>query len=310
MDLLADVLAVAGVRSVLGARIEASGRWSAAWSSVRGASFYAIGSGVAWLTPADGSLRQLMPGDVVLLPDGGSHMLASAPDASDAVVRARDCVVAERARSDGEVLRLGSGEVETHILGATYEYDRTVSIPILAMLPAVLHIRADNSGTSLDDTVRLLCRELASPQLATGVVLNRLVDIVLIQLIRAWLASEPDAIQGTWLGVLHDPVVSAAMTKLHSDPGRQWTADALAAELDISRTTLARRFRDVAGEAPGAYLTRWRMDLAAIRLRDSNDTLDTISRSVGYTSVYAFSRAFRRSRGQAPGRYRSLSRAS
>jgi AraC-like DNA-binding protein len=72
----------------------------------------------------------------------------------------------------------------------------------------------------------------------------------------------------------------------------------------VSRATLPRRFLAVAGETPGSYLTRWRMDLAALRLRDTDNTLDTIARSVGYTSVYAFSRA----RAQAPGRYCVTSR--
>ncbi|NKY53807.1 helix-turn-helix transcriptional regulator [Nocardia vermiculata] len=93
-------------------------------------------------------------------------------------------------------------------------------------------------------------------------------------------------------------------------PAPGWTIDSLAAELTISRSTLTRRFRTVTGAPPADYLTRWRMDLAAIRLRDTDDTLDTIARSVGYTSVYAFSRAFRRIRSQAPGQFRSAVRAT
>ncbi|WP_416567197.1 helix-turn-helix transcriptional regulator [Nocardia testacea] len=80
--------------------------------------------------------------------------------------------------------------------------------------------------------------------------------------------------------------------------------------MTLSRSTLTRRFRAVTGTAPAEYLTRWRMDLAAIRLRDSDDSLEAIARSVGYTSVYAFSRAFRRARSQAPGQFRSAARAT
>jgi AraC-like DNA-binding protein len=306
MDLLADVLAVAGVRGTLGARIEAAEQWGISWSDIRAAAFYAVTAGTAWLGLPGQPPRQLMPGDVVLLPTGTAHTLSSDPDAA---VRSCDCTVAEQARTGATVLRFGSGEVQTHILGASYEYDPTVSTQVLSLLPEVVHIRADNGGTCLDDTVRLLSRELAHPQLATAVVLNRLVDILLIQLLRVWLARKPADARGSWLGVLADPVVSVAMTKLHQQPARAWTIDLLAAELAISRTTLARRFRAVAGETPGNYLTRWRMDLAAVRLRDTDDTLDTIARSVGYTSVYAFSRAFRRARQHSPGRYRTAVRA-
>jgi AraC-like DNA-binding protein len=305
MDLLADVLAVSGVRGTLASRIEAGQEWGIRWTDIPGAAFYAVTSGTAWLGLPGRPRIQLLPGDVALLPTGTGHTLTSDRDSAASPC---DHMEAERARVDGGVLAFGSGEVRTHILGAAYEYDPAVSTQILTLLPELVHIRADTGATCLDDTIRLLARELAYPQVATAVVLDRLVDILLVQLLRVWLAGEPAEADGTWLGVLRDPLLGAAMTKLHSDPARAWTAELLAAELAVSRATLSRRFLAVAGETPGGYLTRWRMDLAAIRLRDGDDTLDAVARSVGYTSVYAFSRAFRRARGQAPGRYRAESR--
>ncbi|HEX4221824.1 MAG TPA: AraC family transcriptional regulator [Pseudonocardiaceae bacterium] len=307
MDVLADVLAVAGVRSMLGARIEAGENWGFDNCGLGTAAFYAVTAGTAWFSVPDQPPRRLMPGDVLLLPTGIAHTLSSEPGVAS--LRC-DRTSAEHPTACGTVLRLGSGEIRTQIVAASYEYDPTVSTQVLTLLPEIVHIKADNGGSCLDDTVRLLSRELAYPQLAGAVVLNRLVDILLVQLLRVWLHDHPADTQGSWLGVLGDPLVSAAMTKLHQDPSRAWTTESLAAELAISRTTLARRFRTVAGETPGGYLTRWRMDLAAVRLRDTDDTLDAIARSVGYTSVYAFSRAFRRARDHAPGRYRIASRAA
>ncbi|GAB2747216.1 AraC family transcriptional regulator [Amycolatopsis magusensis] len=303
MDLLADVLAVGGVRGTAGARIEAGGTWGLAWHVIGAAAFYAVTSGTAWLSLPERDPRQLMPGDVVLLPSGTPHALTGAPGTPAAT-----CPRCDEAMANGSALRVGAGEVRTHILGATYEYDPTVTTQVMAALPQVLHIRADHGGTCLDDTVRLLSRELAYPQVATTFVLNRLVDILLVQLLRVWLARRPDEVRGTWLSGITDPVVGVALAKLHQEPARTWTTESLAAELTISRSTLTRRFRAVTGSAPADYLTRWRMDLAAIRLRDTDDTLDSIARSVGYTSVYAFSRAFRRSRSQAPGQFRSAAR--
>jgi len=112
----------------------------------------------------------------------------------------------------------------------------------------------------------------------------------------------------SWLGALSDHTVGAAMSRLHEDPARSWPTAALARETGVSRATLTRRFATVTGESPGAYLTRWRMDLAARRLRDSDESLEAIARSVGYTSVHAFSRAFSRQRSQPPGQYRAASR--
>ena len=159
----------------------------------------------------------------------------------------------------------------------------------------------------LGDTVRLLARELAHPQIATAVVLNHLVDILLIQLLRVWLETESTQ-SVPWLGAFSDPAMRDALTKLHENPARNWTTAALAKELSVSRATLARRFPAVVGQTPGVYLTRLRMDLAALRLRDTDDDLETIAAAVGYTSVYAFSRAFSKARSQPPGRYRVLAR--
>ncbi|NKY35667.1 AraC family transcriptional regulator [Nocardia speluncae] len=307
MDILADILTVGGVRGSAGARIEAGGTWGISWSARCTAAFYAVTSGTAWLCLPGREAQQLMPGDVVLLPSGVEHGLSSAPGVP--LAPCGECG-GDAAMADGSVLRLGAGEVQTHILGAGYEYDPTVSTQVMTTLPHVLHIRADHGGNCLDDTVRLLSRELAYPQIATAFILNRLVDILLVQLLRFWLAKHPDEARGSWLGVLADPVVSDALTRLHEEPARGWTIESLAAELTISRSTLTRRFRAVTGAAPADYLTRWRMDLAAIRLRDTDDTLDTIARSVGYTSVYAFSRAFRRARSQAPGQFRNAARVT
>lgn len=304
MDILADVLAVGGVRGTAGARIEAGGTWGISWDARCDAAFYAVTSGTAWLRLSGQEAQQLMPGDVVLLPNGAAHSLSSAPG-----VPLAPCG-GDAAMADGSVLRLGAGAVQTHILGASYGYDRTVSTQVMTSLPPILHIRADHGGNCLDDTVRLLSRELAYPQVATAFVLNRLVDILLVQLLRVWLAKSPDEARESWLGVLADPVVGDALAKIHQEPARGWTIDSLAAELTLSRSTLTRRFRAVTGIAPAEYLTRWRMDLAAIRLRDTDDPLGAIARSVGYTSVYAFSRAFRRERSQAPGQFRSAARAT
>ena len=62
------------------------------------------------------------------------------------------------------------------------------------------------------------------------------------------------------------------------------------------------------GDTPAGYLARWRVDLAAQRLRDSDDTVGAIAGSLGYTSEYTFNRAFARARGVPPGRYRARSR--
>ncbi|GAB3821972.1 AraC family transcriptional regulator [Kribbella italica] len=306
MDLLAEVLAVGGVQGTLGCRVEGAEPWALQWTDNPGAAFYAVTAGTAWLAVHGRAPLRLSAGDVVLLPTGVDHTISSDPGA-----KAPQCDPgkAAHARLTGDVLRFGTGEVQTHLLAAMYSHDPAVSTQVLHLLPEVVHLPTESSGTCLDDTILLLTRELAYPQLATSLVLDRLVDILLVQFLRVWLARRPEDAQETWLGVLDDPLLTSALTKLHADPARPWTTELLATELGVSRATLTRRFASTTGQAPGAYLTQWRMDLAARRLRDTDDTLDAIARSIGYTTPYAFSRAFTRSKGQSPGRYRVTARA-
>lgn len=307
MDLLADVLALSGVRGTAGARVEAGEAWGVWWTDVSGAAFHAVTAGVVWLGLPGQTPLKLLPGDVVLLPTGTDHSLTSDPGV---VARPCDHAAAERSLAERGTLQFGSGPVQTHILCASYQHDPAVTLQVLASLPEVVHIRADHGGGCLSDTIRLLARELAHPQIATAVVLDNLVNILLVQLLRVWLQTQPPSAGTSWLGVFSDPLVNKAMVKLHQNPARRWTTEALAEEIFVSRATLARRFPAVVGQTPGAYLTRLRMDLASLRLRDTEDDLETVARSVGYTSVYAFSRAFRQARAQPPGRYRAAARAS
>jgi AraC-like DNA-binding protein len=305
VDLLAEVLAVASVRGAVAASVHAGEPWGLELARVPGAAFHAIIAGTAWLRVRGRADVRLMPGDVVLLPTGSAHALSSERDGT---LVPFDHIAAEQALAAGDVLHIGTEPVHTRILCASYRHDPAVTTPLFTLLPEVVHIAAGSSGTALDDTLRLLAGELAHPRLATSTVLDRLIDVLLIQLLRTWVHTDAVMPSGSWLRALGDPVIAAALNALHTDPARTWTIDSLAEEVAVSRATLARRFPTVVGDTPAAYLTRWRMDLAARRLRDTDDPIEVIGRSVGYTSEYAFSRAFSRARGQPPGRFRIRSR--
>jgi len=243
-----------------------------------------------------------MPGDVVLLPTGLAHDLASGPDAR---CEPFDHLAAEQALTTGQALHIGPGAVQTRIVCASYHQDPALTLPVLALLPEILHVRSTQATTALQATVRLLAAELSQPQPGSATVLNHIIDILFVQLIRAWMAAAPPAAGKSWLRGLADPITGRAIAALHADPGRSWTTGDLAAHAGVSRATLARRFTSHVGETPASYLTRWRMDLAARRLRDGTDPISVVAASVGYTSEYAFSRAFSRARHIPPGRYRA-----
>ena len=305
MDLLSHVLDVSGVRGTVAARVEAGRHWGFTWNNIQGAAVHTVTAGVVWLSLPGRPPLELMPGDVVLLPTGMDHSLSSAPGV---ITPPCEYAAAGRTQPADGALRFGDGDVQTHILSASYTHDPAVTLQIMRLLPEVVHLRADHGGSCLADTVRLLGRELTYPQMGASVVLNRLVDILLVQLLRVWLAVQATPLQGSWLGVLTDPQMAEALSKLHQQPERSWTTEGLAAELGISRATLARRFQAVVGQSPVDYLTQWRMDLAARRLQDTDESLEEVAEAVGYTSVYAFSRAFSRERAQSPGRYRANAR--
>jgi transcriptional regulator GlxA family with amidase domain len=137
-----------------------------------------------------------------------------------------------------------------------------------------------------------------------------LIDMLLIAVIRRWLDEQAGAEPPSWLRALRDPAVARVLAVLHARPAGPWTLESLAGEVHLSRATLSRRFAELVGEPPLTYLAGWRMHLAAQRLKYSTDPLETVARAVGYTSEYAFNRAFSRHQGQPPGRYRRLAQGS
>jgi AraC-like DNA-binding protein len=305
MDLLADALRVSGARGSLGVQLEAGGTWGLWLDTFPGAALHAVSAGTMWLDLPGERPRRLETGDVVLLPAGTAHGLSSEPG-----VRMAPCdrEAAIAASSSGGVVRLGPSPVRTRLLTLHYDQDPEVSTLVLTSLAAPLHVPSrDNS--SLEGTIRLLGDELAHPQVGTTAAVNSLIDLLLVQFVRAWLTGHPAERSSSWLGAVLDPVVRDALARIHQEPERPWTTASLAAAISVSRATLSRRFPAALGQTPGTYLTRWRMDLAALRLRDTDETIDTMAGTVGYANPQSFSRAFRRARGVAPGEYRRAVRA-
>jgi AraC-like DNA-binding protein len=299
VDPLADVMDVSRVSGAMLANVRAHAPWGLALPQSSGASFHALTSGTAWLRVDGAEPLQLMPGDVLLLPRGIPHRLSATPDGR---CRPFDRTVKEQLMtSEGDLVLDGTGAVTTFVC-AGYDYDHDVAHSLLSALPAVLHMPADPvAGLPVTTLVSLLAGELGVRRAGARAAVARLIDLLLIHVVRAWSA---DAEPPSWLRALHDPVVGRALAELHARPGEPWTITSLATEVHLSRATLARRFTELVGEPPLAYLTRWRMDLAARRLKDTTDPVQSIARDVGYTSEYAFNRAFSRHRGLPPGRYR------
>jgi transcriptional regulator GlxA family with amidase domain len=177
---------------------------------------------------------------------------------------------------------------------------------LLSVLPATVVLRASEWRTPL---VPLLLDEMEHEGVGQASLLDRLLDALVVSAVRQWAVTR-GAEAPAWLDAAPDPAVADAMALMHDRPGEPWSLVSLAREVGVSRAALARRFRERVGESPIAYLTSWRMALAADRLRGSTDTVGRIAVSVGYPSPFSFSTAFQRVYGVRPSAYRSLSSQS
>ncbi|GAA3292425.1 hypothetical protein GCM10020295_11730 [Streptomyces cinereospinus] len=135
-------------------------------------------------------------------------------------------------------------------------------------------------------------------------VLDRLLDLLLVSALRAWF-DRPQNHAPVWYRTTDDSVVASALRLMHDDPAHPWTVATLAAKAGASRSGLARRFTRHVGEPPMTYLAMWRVALAADLLRDTDATVGSVARKVGYSNAFALSVAFKRRRGITPTQHRA-----
>jgi AraC-like DNA-binding protein len=205
-----------------------------------------------------------------------------------------------RGWTDGGERADDDGEATTFVVGA-YPAQGEISHGLLDALPVVIRVAGGDTG---DPVLDHLAAEIALDAPGQQAVLDRLLDWLLVCTLRAWFdqpGNEPPA----WWAAQRDPVVGDALRLLHADPAAAWTVAALAAQAGVSRSTLARRFGELLGEAPLTYLARWRMTLAAdLLVTREAATLAEVARCVGYGDPFGFSTAFKRIRGVSPSEFR------
>lgn len=301
-DLLGQVLERTALRGRVFCQTEARAPWGLRFGAQREAAFHLVTSGACWLTSGR-QKRQLTAGDLVLLARGGAHVLADDPT--------RETVSLEDWLARGRTFGGARGASGTcRVLCGIFGFDTPApQHPVLELLPEVVHLTGESvrQRPELAATVDSLVREHATERSGTSVVVSRLLDVLFVQILRAWTSTQPAGGAG-WLGALDDAVLARALGLIHRDLGRAWTVEALARAAGSSRATLARRFVAEVGQAPLAYLARARLREAARRLERSTASLAEIAADVGYGSEFAFNRAFRRELGVPPGRYREQAR--
>ena len=194
----------------------------------------------------------------------------------------------------------------TEVLTGTYNAEGEVSRRLLDALPSRLVLRRDEWQTPV---LGLLAAEMPRDEVGQDAVLDRLLDLLLIDAVRTHFSRAELAAPG-WYRARRDPVVAQAVRLLQESPAEPWTVGTLARQTRVSRATLARRFADVVGQPPMEFLTQWRVTLAADLILDPAETVASVARAVGYSSPYALSAAFKRVRGVSPHQHRTAQRES
>ncbi|WP_425861182.1 AraC family transcriptional regulator [Arthrobacter sp. TWP1-1] len=307
MDPLTHLLDGPRARRAFTLRVVMSGSWSIDVQDKAPLTVVAMMTGHAWLT-ADGDSHRLSPGDVVLVRGPNPYTIGDDPlSATDAIIHPGQ--ICTSASGQDLILEMSHGirswgnatQGKNTMLVGTYESDTEVTAAVTQGLPRVAVVPAGHVSVEL---VKLLEREITTDAPGQGSAADRLLDVLLVHTVRAWVQLHPDAEQG-WLAGSTDPVSAGALELFHSRPESGWTLASVAQSLNISRATLASRFRSSVGGPPMSYLTNWRMLLASEMLADAQMTTAKIAKAVGYASPFAFSTAFKRRYGVSPTGYRT-----
>ena len=245
---------------------------------------------------------ELGPTDVIVFPHGDAHLISSASG-----VKFNPNVNSTQLVRYPSTARIGSsGPATTSFICGFLGCDRGPFNPLLASLPRRMHLRGMSKGWVGGFTQQLI-DESRSSRAGSDSVLTRLAEVMFIEVLRRY-AEELPAGQTGWLAGLKDELVGRVLMLLHGRPEHPWTLPDLAREASASRSALAERFNAIIGQPPIQYLTQWRMQVAANLLTQSSAKVSTIAAQVGYDSEAAFSRAFKKATGHAPGAWRSVKR--
>ena len=268
----------------------------------------AIAEGEAWVVPDAGEAVPLRPGDVAITRGPDPYTIADDPATPpQAVIHPGERCTTPAGEELTEMTRFGvrtwgnSPEGSTMMLVGAYQMRGEIGRRLLGAVPALLVLPQDTWDSPL---IPLLADEIAKDDPGQEAVLDRLLDLLLIAVLRAWFA-RPEAEPPVWYRAHSDPVVGQALRLLQNNPGRPWTVASLAAETGISRAALARRFAELVGEPPMKFLTGWRLALAADLLCEPDATIGSVAAQVGYSSSFALSTAFKRERGISPQEHRA-----
>jgi AraC-like DNA-binding protein len=306
-DLLSEVLQDLRLSRAGYGRSEFTAPWGIEIPYREGVRFHFVAEGSCWMRSTAHEPLFLDTGDVVLLPHGTGHVISDQPHR-----RAQPLQEVGPRLIGNSTYQLsgGGGGARTLLVCCTIAFEGPTAHPLLELLPDVLLVRkSDHVEQSLPLLLNLMATEVANSRIGAATIMARLADIVMTQIVRAWIETRRSDLTG-WLAAVKDSQIGTALARIHRQPGEDWTIEALAAAAGMSRSLFAERFSALLGIAPARYLTQWRMRLAAVWLKNENMTVVEVANRLGYASDAAFSRAFKRFFGMTPSDRRSADLAA
>jgi AraC-like DNA-binding protein len=305
MDPLSEALRSLPLSGCLIARAELRSPWGITLRKYDAAVFHVMISGSCWLEPEGGSRVHLTSGDIGVLMHGQPHALLSDPHAP--ATEFAD-LLAHCVPDRFPTVHLDGGGSKATMLCGFFKFDRQTAHPLLRVLPDVVHVNAGGDAPLLAGLLALTDQESAAPRPGSGALVDLMCGLLLVQMLRAQLAVDPDA-AAPWILGLKDRRIATALELIHERPGADWTVASLASHVAMSRSSFAARFADCVGEGPMSYLARCRILRAAQMLGTERLAVAEAMHRVGYQSESSFSKAFVRCLGCTPAAYRDSARA-
>ncbi|MEZ5583461.1 MAG: AraC family transcriptional regulator [Candidatus Competibacteraceae bacterium] len=328
-DTLSDLLRSVRLRGAVFFYVSLRDEWSAEASAAKeiaeavmpgcehAMEYHMVAKGEGWAAVAGLPPVRLSAGDIVVFPQGDRHVISSAPGL-EPIRREPEWVFARRDDPKPLPISIRQGVVDEQARMPIKDADAVLVCgflgcdlnpfnPLIAALPRILHLPASRAGNWVAQVIDQAVIESTRPRPGGEAVLERLAEMMFVDVARRYLDSLPEDATG-WLAGLRERFVGKALGCLHERPDQAWTVDDLAREVGLSRSALHERFMKFLGIPPMQYLASWRVQLGARLLRESNCKVATIALDVGYDSEAAFSRAFKRLVGMPPAAWRSLHR--
>jgi AraC-like DNA-binding protein len=314
MDVLSEILSAVRLEGALFFNAEFSAPWCLSSSGSAGVKaflpakdahvivFHFLTEGRAYAELPAGERVELSKGDIVVFPGGDSHFLGNGYPRNPVDSFS---TFAKNLKDGLKVVRFGGGGEVTRFVCGYMACNAQLCGMFLKGLPQILRVPVaeGSSGQWIENSIRFSVDAAAGTDAGRSLVVEKLSEVLFVETLRRYISTMPAGETG-WFAGLRDPALAKALADLHHDPAKQWTVDGLAKQVGLSRSRLAERFRDFLGMSPIAYLTEWRMMLAAEALRSTQKGVGEVALEVGYSSEAAFNRAFKRVFDLPPAQFR------